>query len=1010
MQIKFKNQSYQEEAVKSVVDCFSGQEKQSLRNYEHNIGFIKFENKNLFTDTEAVGFKNAEFSISQKDILQNLQEVQKRQGLSISQSLKSDDISKVNLDIEMETGTGKTYVYIKSIFELNKLYGWSKFIIVVPSIAIREGVKQSFELTASHFQNEYKKRARNFIYNSSNLHEIEIFATSNDIQVMIINIQAFNTKAQDARRIYEELDSFNSRRPIDIIKATKPILILDEPQKMEGAKTLKSFESFDALMVLRYSATHKKEYNKVHRLDALDAYNQKLVKKIAVRGISVKGLGGTKAYIYLQSIEISQKKPPFARMELEKRLKNDIKRVVKNIYTNDNLFDISNELDQYKGFVVSQIDGYKNIVTFSNGLQIKCGEASGDIAEDVIRKIQIRESIKAHFQKEENLFHKGIKVLSLFFIDQVAKYRKYDDVGEIKGEYAEIFENEYNDQLKQILENSDEKYAQYLKNIKTQNTHNGYFSIDKKSKRFQDSSVKTRGEMKGESDDVDAYELILKDKKRLLSFDEPTRFIFSHSALREGWDNPNIFVICTLKHSDNTISRRQEVGRGMRICVDKNGDRVDGELVHDVNVLTVVTNESYESFVLGLQEDISQSLSQRPQVANKEYFLKKSIQTQDGLKNIDEKQATAIYRYLLKNDYVDDNDKITSIYYDDFKNSNLADFPKDLIEYKDGIIKLINSLFSDELLPKIENDRNIKTNKLNDNFSKKEFKELWSKINKKAIYKVEFNSDELIEKSIKAINNELQIKQIQYKLTSGVQKDEINYDKLTQGKGFKTKEQTIANEKKIIEHNVKYDLIGKISSQTKLTRKSIGKILTNISKEKFSLLSLNPESFISEVSRLINEQKATLVVEKITYDKLDESYSEDIFTLDKTSYDINNMIKTKKHIYEYVYVDSKNEREFVDNIDKDSDVIVYSKLPKGFQIPTPFGSYNPDWAIAFEKKNVKYVYFIAETKGTMSSMQLRQIEKGKIKCAKEFFEKITTSHIKYEQVDTYENLMNIVKC
>ena len=394
-------------------------------------------------------------------------------------------------------------------------------------------------------------------------------------------------------------------------------------------------------MVLRYSATHKTTHNKIHRLDALDAYNQKLVKKIAVRGISVKGLSGSNAYLYLESIEISTSKPPLARIELEIKQNSGIKRVMRKLGKNDNLFDISDGLDQYRGFVVADINAHTDTVHFTNGVELQAGEATGDVNEAALRRIQIREAVKAHFEKEQALFHQGIKVLSLFFIDEVAKYRRYDENGENPGEYAQIFEEEYNQHLNEVQTLEDTPYNRYLKGIQTSRTHEGYFSIDKKSKRLVNPATGARST---ETDDVDAYDLILRKKEQLLKFEEPVRFIFSHSALREGWDNPNVFVICTLKHSDNTISRRQEVGRGLRISVNQTGDRMDNPAtVHQINVLTVVASESYKDFVSALQRDISDSLSERPRIADEEYLLE-GLQTAGG-DVVDTKIAKQIYKY-----------------------------------------------------------------------------------------------------------------------------------------------------------------------------------------------------------------------------------------------------------------------------------------------------------------------------------------------------------------------------
>ena len=619
LKFKFKKQAYQTAAVEAVSNCFIGQPFSTGLNYRIDPGRAKESGQLTMTAMEELtGFRNSDIAFSSSKLLENIQSVQRSQNLPFSSELVTSQVCGVNLDIEMETGTGKTYCYIKTMFEMNKRYGWTKFIVVVPSIAIREGVNKSFEITAEHFLEEYSKRARYFIYNSKDLQNLESFSSDAGINVMIINVQAFAARGEDARRIYMELDDFQSRRPINVIKQNRPILILDEPQKMEGKKTLDSFKEFNPLMILRYSATHRTQHNKVHRLDALDAYNQKLVKKIAVRGISTRGFTGTTGYLYLESIEVSTTKPPLARMEVEIQTKTGIKREIRKIGRNDNLMVVSGGLNQYKGFVVADIDALADVIKFTNGHQLHAGEASGDVSEITIRRIQIREAIKAHLEKEQTLFDQGIKVLTLFFIDEVAKYRQYDDTGEQPGEYARIFEEEYTklrDEAVNLLTST--AYAKHLKSIDPAKTHNGYFSIDKKSKRLVDPSVAAKGELAGQTDDVDAYDLILKDKERLLSLDEPVRFIFSHSALREGWDNPNVFVIGTLKHSDNTVSRRQEVGRGMRLAVVSDGplkgERLDDPAtVHQVNVLTVVASESYKDFVSGLQKDISASLSERP--------------------------------------------------------------------------------------------------------------------------------------------------------------------------------------------------------------------------------------------------------------------------------------------------------------------------------------------------------------------------------------------------------------
>lgn len=1017
MKLKFKTQAYQTAAVQAVVDCFTGQPPASAAavSYRLDPGKAKKGVEDLYA---GAGFRNAELQISEADVLKNLQDVQRNQNLPISDALVKTKVSRFNLDVEMETGTGKTYCYIKTIFELNQRYGWSKFIIVVPSIAIREGVHKSLQITADHFLESYGKKARFFIYNSKQLHQLESFSSDAGINVMVINVQAFNATGKDNRRIYEELDDFQSRKPIDVISANQPILILDEPQKLEGGKTLDSLVNFKPLMVLRYSATHKTTHNKVHRLDALDAYNQKLVKKIAVRGISIKGLAGTNAYLYLQNIEISPKKPPVARVEFEQKLTGGkIKRIVRKLGKGDNLFDLSNGLDQYKGFVVSDINALTDTLSFTNGDELTVGDASGDVNEAALRRIQIRETIKAHFDKEQALFAQGIKVLSLFFIDEVAKYRDYSQADE-KGEYARIFEEEYNQYLDEVLELEETPYIKYLKGITAEQTHNGYFSIDKKSKRQIDSDMEKRGENAGLSNDVDAYDLILKDKERLLSFNESTRFIFSHSALREGWDNPNVFVICTLKHSDNTVSRRQEVGRGLRLCVNQQGERMDAPAtVHDINLLTVVASESYKDFVTALQKDMSESLSSRPRKADEAYFSGKVLKTADGEVIITPQMAKQIYKYLLKNDYTDDSDRISDAYHQAKQAGTLAELPAELKGHAEQVFALVDSVFSEKQLPDVGDDRKAKQLTPNDNFNKQEFKALWNRINHKAAYTVDFDSAELVSKAIEAINHKdggLRVTPLQYTIQRGEQSDQISFDEMKAGDGFRVEETKVEKYSQSIRSMVTYDLVGKIAEGTMLTRRTVAKIIQGINVAVFAQFKTNPESFIAEAIRLINEQKATAIIEHLAYNPIEGEYGLDIFTADKTLQDFSKAGgKLQRHIYDYVLTDSNVERQFVKELDTSSDVVVYAKLPKGFLIPTPMGDYNPDWAISFKEGGIKHIYFVAETKGSMSSMDLRPLEAKKIECARKFFadmnKRFAPENVRYDVVNSFGKLMEVVK-
>ena len=1031
MKIKFKTQAYQSAAVQAVVDCFAGQAP-AHGGVRYRLdpgtgqptpsspqGALALEYAPTADEQEAA-FRNGDITLPADQLLGNIQKVQRQQNLPVSPRLVSTKVCGVNLDIEMETGTGKTYCYIKTMFDLHEAYGWSKFIVVVPSIAIREGVTKSLQIMADHFLETYKKKARFFTYNSKQLHHLESFSSDAGINVMVINVQAFNATGKDARRIYEELDDFQSRRPIDVISANRPILILDEPQKMEGGKTLDSLVNFKPLMVLRYSATHKTTHNKIHRLDALDAYNQKLVKKIDVRGIAVKGLAGTNAYLFLQSIEISTTKLPVARVELEIKLANgDIKPVPRKLGKGDNLFDLSNGLNQYQGYVVADINANTDTLSFTNGVELSVGEAIGDVNEAALRRIQIREAIKAHFEKEQELHKDGIKVLTLFFIDEVAKYRDYSQTDE-KGEYARVFEEEYQLHLNEVLDLVETPYTQYVKAIAADKTHSGYFSIDKKSKRLVDPDVEKRGENAGLSSDVDAYDLILKNKERLLSMAEPVRFIFSHSALREGWDNPNVFVICTLKHSDNTISRRQEVGRGLRLCVNQNGDRVDHPaIVHDVNVLTVVASESYKNFVAALQKDISDSLSERPKVADKAYFVGKVLQTPSGSVTLSDEQATDIEFYLIQNGYVDKKRNITEKYHQAKAGGNLAPLPDDLLPMAEQVIKLVDSVFSEGQMVQPTDGRKAKRLLPNANFDKQEFKALWDCINRKAAYSVHFDSAELVQKTIAAINDKdgkvgLRVTPLQYMIQRGEQVAVITVDDLQRGDAFVLKATDVETNKISVHSAVKYDLIGKLAEGTLLTRRTIADILNGINAAVFAQYKTNPESFIAEAIRVINEQKATVIIEHLAYNTVEETFDLDIFTAGQTKQDLSKAgNKLQRHIYDYVLTDSNIEREFVKELDTSKDVVVYAKLPRGFLIPTPVGDYNPDWAISFKEGSIKHVYFVAETKGSMSTMDLRPMEATKIECARKFFAEVNKRYapenVKYDVVNSFEKLMQIVR-
>ena len=1009
MKLKFKVHTYQTAAVEAVVDCFAGQPSSDGIVYRINPD----NSRQIGSATE--GFKNADIQLPKTEVLKNIQTVQRQQNLPISEQLISSASCDYNLDIEMETGTGKTYCYIKTMFEMNKQYGWSKFIIMVPSIAIREGVHKSLQITADHFTETYGKKARFFTYNSKRLHELESFSSDAGINIMVINTQAFAARGKDQRRIYMELDDFQSRRPIDVIKSNHPILILDEPQKMGGQATTTALKDFEPLIILRYSATHKKQHNQIHRLDALDAFNQKLVKKIAVRGIQARGLPGTAPYMYLEGIEVS-KKNPIARIEMEiKQARGEIKRQLKRLEFGRDLLTVSNGLQAYNGFTISQINANEDTVEFLNGFEFSAGEATQDISEEHMRRLQIRETIRAHFEKEQQLYAKGIKVLSLFFIDTVAKYRNYD-VEDTKGEYARVFEEEYcqlRDEYLQTLPLEHQEFRDFLERDTVGSVHEGYFSIDKKN-QLVDPSVKKRGEEQGLSDDEDAYDLILRNKERLLSQTEPVRFIFSHSALREGWDNPNIFTMCMLKHSDNTISRRQEVGRGLRLSVDQAGERMDNPaIVHDINVLTVVASESYKDFVSSLQQEIAEALASRPRQASAAYFTDKVLHTPQGDVRVTSEMAKKIEFYLIQHKYVDYLHEIVAEYHQAKNEETLAPLPKDLVEYAPQIFELVDSVFSDDALDRIANNgRKSKINPLNDNFKKQAFKDLWERINQKAVYRVDFDSNELVDKCVRALKQNLRVTPLRYEVKVGAQRDEMTTDGVSGGTSFEVRESR-TEQGQSAHSGVPYDLLHEIAEDTQLTRRTVARILTGVEEEIFDQFKQNPEHFITEASRLISEQKASTVIERLTYDGIDDKYGVDIFTAAQTGQDFSRATaKLQNHIYDYAITDSNVERDFVTELDASNEVVVYAKLPRGFLIPTPVGDYNPDWAISFKSGKVRHIYFVAETKGDLSSLQLRGLEDIKIECARKFFAEINktidTDKVKYDVVTNYSKLMDIV--
>ena len=1018
MKLQFKHQKFQADAAKAVVDVFAGQ-PYLTPTYLMDRG--SDTHQLTLEEMSFTGWRNEPIvpELSDQVVLEHLNKIQRANQIAPSPRLEG----RYNLTIEMETGVGKTYTYIKTMYELNQHYGWSKFIVVVPSVAIREGVYKSFQVTQEHFAEEYGKKIRFFIYNSAQLTEIDRFASDSSINVMIINSQAFNARGKDARRIYMKLDEFRSRRPIDIIARTNPILIIDEPQSVEGKQTRERLKEFNPLFTLRYSATHRSDsiYNMVYRLDAMEAYNKKLVKKIAVKGITESGSTATDGYVYLQGINLS-KADPTATIQFDYMGKSGLRKISRKVGVGYNLYDNSGEvtkLEEYKnGFVVKAIDGRDDSVEFLNGVKLYAGDVVGKVSEEQLRRIQIRETILSHIERERQLFYKGIKVLSLFFIDEVAHYKQYDAAGQPhNGIFAEMFEEEYNDILSTIqLGIGEDEYLQYLKSIKADDTHAGYFSVDKKG-HMTDSKLGDRKERT--SDDRDAYDLIMKNKELLLDRDpkrSPVRFIFSHSALREGWDNPNVFQICTLKQSSSEVRKRQEVGRGLRLCVNQDGERMDanvlGNEVHNINILTVIASESYDSFAKGLQSEMAEAVADRPKAVTPELFQGKVLRDASGNEQVvDAALAQAICYDLIINGYVDRKGALTDKYFAD-KANNQVKIAEEAADCADSILAILDSVYSDSAMkPENARSNNVELQVDPDKLAMPEFKALWSRINSKSVYVVDFDTQELIQKAIQSLDKNLRVPRIYFKVESGSMEEVRSKESLLEGSSFsKKKSETYSQDKQVRANSaVKYDLVGKLVDETGLTRRAVIAILTGIEPAVFNQFRENPEEFILKAAALINDEKATAIIQHITYHVLDDRYDTNVFTEPTLKGRLGtNAMKADKHLYDHILYDSTNERDFAKDLDVDSHVAVYVKLPDGFYISTPVGRYNPDWAIAFYEGKVKHIYFVAETKGSMRSMQLRDIEKAKIHCAREHFKAISSGDVVYDVIDGYQALLDKV--
>lgn len=1016
MKLRYKHQRFQTEAARAVTDSFKGQPFIDPAEFLHDVGQGRI-------NYGEYGFANAPLMIDRTQLTENVRAVQLAQGLKPIEYFEGED-NDVTFTVEMETGTGKTYTYIKTMYELNKLYGWTKFIIVVPSVAIREGVLKSFQTMDDHFGDEYGKRMQYFVYNSRQLSKIDAFATDSGMHCMIINTQAFNSSFDDtannaaSRIIFDRRDEFGSRKPIDVIAKTRPIMIIDEPQSVLGAnknnRTRQGLRLFDPLMLLLYSATHREGdiYNMVFRLDAIDAYNRKLVKKIEVKGISQVGSTATNGFLCLEEIVIGKGNPQ-ARISFDIKTASGTKQVTRLVGEGYDLFEQSGGLAEYRDrCIVKRIDGRAGTVELLNGTVLSEGTMTGNVHEDAIRREQIRETIRSHFERERMLFSKGIKVLSLFFIDKVENYRVYGSGNSFSlGRFAEIFEQEYINVLNENIDLFSPEYTLYLQSHPASTVHAGYFSQDKKGK-MTDTKETTE---KGRDEALRAYDLIMRNKERLLSFDEPVRFIFSHSALKEGWDNPNVFQICTLKDSDNLTKKRQEVGRGMRLCVNKNGERQDqdvlGEHVFDTNILTVIASESYEKFAKQLQQEIAEAVAYRPTVVTAALFEGRILSDANGKSiKVTADMARKINNRLIRKDYVDDEGVLTPKYHDD-KRNGMLDFGEDFADMSAALAKVLDGVFD----PKAAAPSNGRKRRIGnfdaDKFANSRFKELWEQINVRSVYTVDFSSDELIEKSIEQIDLHLNVTEIHIQVTTGAM-EQIRDREALETASAMTQGKTIRKSvHEAVSKSVKYDLIGDLVKGTGLTRSTIIRILKGISPGKFLLFRVNPEEFIIKVASIINDCKAIAVIKKISYSPTDQTFDTDLFTVDEVRGVVgDNAMESEKSLYDLVVIDSKGtEMDFAKQLESNTDVDVYTKLPRGFYINTPMGQYNPDWAIVFREGSVKHVYFIAETKGSMREVDLRETEKSKIACARRHFASLSNSVVKYDVVNSYNDLYNLVK-
>lgn len=976
MKLHFEsNLDYQLQAIESVCDLFRGQES-CRAEFTVTMKLLDQQLTLGVADTDK-GLGNR-LTLMDDQLLDNLRSVQVRNGLAPSGMLASGDFT-----VEMETGTGKTYVYLRTIFELNKRYGFIKFVIVVPSVAIKEGVYKTLQITEEHFKSMYAGVPVDFfLYDSSKLGQVRNFATSATIQIMVVTVGAINKK--EVNNLYKDSEKTGGEKPIDLIRASRPILIVDEPQSVDGGLSGAGKTALDAmgpLCTLRYSATHANKHHMVYRLDAVDAYERKLVKQIEIAAATIED-AFNKPYVRL--LEVSNKKGVSAKVELHVQTASGAKAQVLTVNDGDDLQQLAKR-SVYADFRVGEINTAKGEsfmeLRYPGGETfLAIGQAHGDVDALAVQREMIRRTIKEHLEKEKLLRPKGIKVLSLFFIESVARYRQYDaDGNPVKGDYARIFEEEYKRAAK--LPAFQSLFGEVDLVQEAAAIHDGYFSIDKKG-RWSDPELDKEGGLKNEtsrSDAERAYNLIMKEKEKLLTFSTPLKFIFSHSALKEGWDNPNVFQICALREMGSERERRQTLGRGLRLCVNQDGQRVYG---HEVNRLTVIATESYQEFADNLQKEIEADTGIRFGIVEPHQFAAIAIAMPDGrVSPLGVEQSKLLWDHLRAAGHVDAKGKVQDSLKIALKEGKIS-LPEAFEPYRGQVAELLRKVTGRVEVKNRDDRETISLRKSGDGKAltlSDDFKALWDRIKHKTTYRVQFDNAKLIKDCTGALTKDLHIARARLQW----RKADISIGKA----GVEATEKAGAATVVLDEADIELpDLLTDLQDRTHLTRRTLVKILTECGR--LDDFKRNPQQFIEQAAEIINRCKRMALVDGIRYQKLGEDvcWAQELFETEELTGYLTNMLRdTQRSIYEHVVYDSTTERDFADALEKNEDVVLYAKLPGWFKVPTPLGSYNPDWAVLLQKDGIKRLYFVVETKSSLFTDDLRNKESAKIECGKAHF-------------------------